>query len=90
MQSVSGYLMAKDNYGKAGNEFALRTVTGKVRFSSIRSDPTNAGRGYDHRGRVAGNCDLRDHGSDHRGRVSVPAHHRRISPRKSVGAHCCS
>jgi hypothetical protein len=33
MQAVSGYLMAKDSYGKGENEFALRTVTGKVRFS---------------------------------------------------------
>ena len=39
MQSVSGYLMAKNNYGKGGNEFALRTVTGKVRFTPSGAIP---------------------------------------------------
>jgi hypothetical protein len=39
MQAVSGYLMAKDSYGKGANEFALRTVTGKVRFSPSGAIP---------------------------------------------------
>jgi hypothetical protein len=38
MQAISGYLAAKDSYGK-GNEFVLRTVTGKVRFSCAESIP---------------------------------------------------
>jgi hypothetical protein len=38
MQAISGYLTAKDSYGQA-NEFALRTVTGKVRFSCTEAIP---------------------------------------------------
>lgn len=38
MQVISGYLAAMDSYGK-GNEIVLRTVTGKVRFSSSAAIP---------------------------------------------------
>jgi hypothetical protein len=38
MQAISGYLTARDSYGQA-NEFALRTVTGKVRFSCPAAIP---------------------------------------------------
>lgn len=38
MQAISGYLVPKDSYGK-NNEFVLRTVTGKVRFSALEALP---------------------------------------------------
>jgi len=38
METISGYLIARDSYGK-GNEFVLRTVGGKVRFSSALALP---------------------------------------------------